>query len=59
MTNYERIKAMGVEEMVRRFITYAPNSSGMNYKGIDGFYRRTREAAMEENVKWLNSEVEE
>lgn len=59
MTNYEHIKAMSVEEMAKRFVTYVPNPSGYNYKGIDGFYRKTKKAIVAENVKWLNSEVKE
>ena len=59
MTNYERIKAMSVEEMARENVYFVPNDSDFRYTGFRGSYRKTSREIIEDNIRWLNSEVAE
>lgn len=58
-TNYDRIKAMSVEEMAQELVFFVPESKVVNYTGLSGKYTVTAEETIENNVKWLESEVKE
>lgn len=59
MTNFEDIKSMNIEEMARDFIFFTPNNANFHYTGLSNKYRKTTREVIEDNLKWLNSEVGE
>ncbi|MDP4117636.1 MAG: hypothetical protein Q8873_00385 [Bacillota bacterium] len=57
MTNFERIKAMSVEEMAKFMLFFIPRFSDANYTGICGKYYKKSCSAIIGNKKWLESEA--
>ena len=58
-TNFERIKAMSVEEMARENIYFIPDCRFAHYTGLSGKYRKTSAEVIQDNIKYLESEVSE
>lgn len=56
-TNYDRIKSMSVEEIAQEMIFFTPECEAFHYVGLSGKYTATAEETIENNVKWLESEV--
>ena len=57
MTNFERIKAMSVEEMA--FLVLDFDREYAEYILSDGTATCSEKEAIEDAIKWLESEVEE
>lgn len=58
-TNFERIKAMSIEELAADNVYFIPNNDEFHYTGLSGNYRSTAKEVVEDNIKWLESEVSE
>lgn len=58
MTNFERIKAMSIEEMARENVYFVPKNKDVHYTGLSGKYRKTSKEVIEDNIEWLESEVD-
>lgn len=59
MTNFEKIKSMSIDEMAREFVFFVPNNKEFHYTGLSGKYTNTSAITIENNIKYLKSEVEE
>lgn len=58
-TNFERIKAMSIEELAADNVYFMPNNDEFHYTGLSGNYRNTAKEVVEDNIKWLESEAAE
>ena len=59
MTNFEHIKAMSIEEMARENVYFVPDCKFAHYTGLSGTYRKTSDEVIQDNIEYLESEVEE
>lgn len=59
MTNYDRIKQMGIEQMARENVYFVPNNSDFHYTGLSGKYRQTSKDVISDNIEWLEMEAKE
>lgn len=58
LTNYDRIRNMSVEELAIEHIYFVPDHKEFHYTGLSGLYTKTAEETIQNNIEWLESEVD-
>lgn len=57
-TNYDRIRNMSIEQLAVEHIYFIPNNKEFHYTGLSGLYTKTAEETIQNNIEWLESEVD-
>ena len=58
-SHYDRIRSMNIDEMAIEHIYFVPDHKEFHYTGLSGLYTKTAEETIQNNIKWLKSEVTE